>query len=274
MPDEDGTQDVNESVVEDTTVQDSSPVEQEDSHVEDTTEEVSEDETDGEVEEADEHTEDETEETETEDRPQSKGEQRRDSLNAEIRDLVAQRNQIRQQVEQLNAQAYKAPTVDDLLDTVNPETGDYYNRLEAQVEAMRQEREIERYTNQVADSRFALGAETQRALEDFPMFDSNSPDYNAELAQEVDQILGSSLRYDERTNQVIGSAISPYQLYKSYAVAARQSAAKAEVKVKKDTAKMMTNADRPTGGKGTVKPFGKMTTKQMEAELRRKGHDV
>src|SRR5690606_34821861 len=118
---------------------------------------------------------------------------------------------------------------DELLEQVNPDTGEYYNRLEAQFEAMRQEREVEKYNNQVADTRLALGHESQKALQDFPMFDETSEEYNAELAKEVDQVLAQSLRFDERTGQVIGSAISPYQLYKSYAMAAKQSAAKAEV---------------------------------------------
>lgn len=262
--------DVNEGV-DTTTEQESSPVEQE-SIADDTTEEVSEEETEGE-EDADEQSDE--QEDETEDKPLSKGEQRKDQLNTEIRDLVAERNRIRTQVEQLNARAYKTQTAEELMNEVNPDTGEYYNRLEAQLEAMKQERAIEKYNNQVSEAQYSLSNEAERALRDFPMFDANSQEYDPELAAEVDQILERSLEIDPRTGQIIGSRHSPYKLYKSYAMAARASAAKAQVKAKKDTVQMLTNADRPTGGKGKPSvPFNKMTTKQQEAYLRRKGHDV
>lgn len=270
MADEEATIDVNEGV--DTAPeQESSPVEEE-YLADDTAEDVSEEELEG-AEDADEQSEE--PEEETEDKPQSKGEQRKDQLNTEIRDLVAERNRIRAQVEQLNAQAYKAPSVEDLMNTENPNTGDYYTRLEAELVSMKQERQMEQYNNQVAEAQLSLSNEAQRALRDFPMFNPNSPEFDPELAQEVDQILERSLDVDPRTGQIVGARLSPYQLYKSHAMAARSSAAKAQVKAKRDTATMLTNADRPTGGKGKPSvPFEKMTTKQQEAYLRRKGHDI
>lgn len=274
MDDEESTQVVNDSVAENTTETESTPVENEDSQADDT-EDVSEVETEEASDDADEQDSNESDETETTDKPQSKGEQRKAQLNEEIRGLVAQRNAIRSEVEKANSQVYRPQNVQELLETVNPDTGEYYNRLEAQFEAMQQERAVEKYNQQVSDAQVGLSYEAQKAIEEFPMFDETSPEYEPALAKEVDQILAQSLQFDKRTGQIIGSSISPYQLYKSHAKAAKAYAAKAEVKAKKDTATMLTNADRPTGGKGKAAvPFERMSLKQQEAYLRKKGHDV
>ncbi len=276
MDTEESTTAVNESVDETTTPTESAPVETNESHADDTTEEVSEVETESQTEEPDAEVaeEEQAEETDTEDKPQSKGEKRVDQLNTEIRDLVAKRNAIRQEVEQLHSQAYKPAQVDELLEQVNPDTGDYYNRLEAQLEAMRQEREIEKYNNQVSESLVTLETEVQRVIDEFPMFDTQSADYNEELATEVADILNDNLIRDPNTGQVIGSRTSPYKLYKSYAKAAQASAVKAEAKAQRNVETMLKNADPTPARKGTPVPFEKMSLSQQEAYLRKRGHDV
>ena len=207
--------------------------------------------------------------------------------NRAVRDKVAERNTLRTQVEQTNAQVYQAATVDQLLETVNPETGDYFNRLEAQIEAMNQERKIERYNNQVSDSLFTIESEAQNALKDFPMFDSDSPEFNRDVALEVAELLEASLIRDKRVPEIdpetgqptgkgaiIGSRISPYKLYKSHAAAAKANAVKAETQAQKNVETMLKNADPTTGGKGLLKSFDQMSLKEQEAHLRKQGHDV
>lgn len=176
----------------------------------------------------------------------SKGEVRKDSLNTEIRDLVAERNKIRNEVEQLNTQFYKPASTEELTEQVNPETGEYYNRLEAQVEAMRQEREVEKYNNQIAEARLTLSSEATRAVQDFPIFDAKSPDYNPQLAAQVDQLLEQSLIFDEKSNQVVGSKISPYQLIKTVADAHKLSATQAAAQGQRAVEKMQSQADIPS----------------------------
>jgi hypothetical protein len=179
--------------------------------------------------------------------PQTKADARKEQLNNEIRELVNQRNQIRQEVERINQDAYVPAKVDELLEQVNPDTGDYYNRLEAQYESLRQEREVEKYTNQVSESRLSLTSEAQAAVRDFPMFDESSPEYDPDVAAQADQILAQSLVYDQKTNQVIGSHISPYQLYKTVYDSAKASEKRGAVSGQKATEKMLSNADTTTG---------------------------
>jgi len=177
--------------------------------------------------------------------PRGKAEDRKQQLNTEIRDLVAQRNAIRQEVEQLNAQVYQPASEQDLLGQINPETGEYYNSLEAKVTAMEQRAEIERYNNQVSEARLTLTTEAQRALQDFPIFDEKSPEYKPEIAAGVDEILGKNLIFDPNTNQVIGSNVSPYQLYATVARAAQVSAQNGKLEGQKATEKMLATADTP-----------------------------
>lgn len=293
MDNEESNNAVNDSAVESTDVTESAAVETNDSQVDEVAEDTSTEETDSQggddAEQSEETTEDtEAEETDTNDKPQSKGEKRVDQLNTEIRDLVAQRNAIRTEVEQYNSQVYKPAQVDELLEQVNPDTGEYYNRLEAQIESIKQERQVEKYNNQVAESLVALESDVQRVFNEFPMFDTKSAEYNQEIAGQVAEILNESLIRDPNVpeinpqtgqptgkGRVIGSRISPYKLYKSYAAAAKSSAVKAETKAQKNVETMLKNADPTTSRKGAQSaPYEKMSLKQQEAYLRKKGHDI
>ena len=277
---------VNEAEVTDTSTTDSAPVEtteQSESTAESTetidtgeysSDDMPKDDTEEETEESTDSEETDDDQTEAEEEPQSKGEQRKDQLNTEIRDLVAQRNQLRQQVEQLNQQAYQVPSEQDLQDQINPDTGEYYTALEAKLTRMEQQQQLRDYSEQVAESQLTISSEAQRALKDFPMFDEQSPEYDPEVAQQVDRILQQNLVVDQNTGQIIGSRISPYELYKSYDVATKASQRKAQIQGQKSVEKMMSAADPTTGGRGAEKTFSKMSLQEKADYLRKKGHDV
>ena len=196
---------------------------------------------------------DETEEAEPsqDTQPQGKAEERKQQLNAEIRDLVSTRNALKTQVEAENAKVYQPATETDLLGQVNPETGEYYNTLEAKVAAMQQSQEMERYNTQVAEAQLTLSHEAQNALRDFPMFDETSKEYNKELAAQIDPILGANIVFDPNTGQPIGSHVSPYELYKTYANAAQLGTIKGQIKGQKATEKMQSRVDSTSGAAPT-----------------------
>ena len=183
----------------------------------------------------------------TEAQPLSKAEDRKQQLNQEIRDLVSKRNTIREEVERQNAEVYQPATDEELLGQINPETGEYYNRLEAKLAAMEQRQEIATYNNQVAEAQLTLSSEASRALQDFPMFDEQSPEYDAESAKEADDLLGASLIFDPNTGRPIGSNLSPYKLYQSIANSSQRSRVRAQSAAQKATEKMMANADSAPG---------------------------
>lgn len=247
---------VNVPVVADTTTTDSAPVETNAAEAEERLflkgfgaqvdePEVAKTETDDKVVEPEVVTPDPVEETE--DKPVGKAEERKQQLNVEIRELVAKRNELKAQVENANAQVYQPATDQELLGQINPETGEYYNSLEAKVAALEQRSEVERYNSQVADAQLTLQSEASKALADFPMFDSESKQYNPEMTKLVDELLGANLVLDPNTGQIIGSHVSPYKLYQSHALAAQASEASGKIKGQQAVEKMLANTDTPAG---------------------------
>lgn len=292
MPNEEGQVVKDEEVVLETSEQESTPDEPETTVAEEPTEEPSE--TDSESDEPHDQS-DETDETEEqpEEKPKGKAEERKEQLkseieeleskvegesqdprNMEIRELVARRNELKQRVEKTNAEAYRVATEDELLDQINPETGEYFNRLEAKLAVMEQKEQIRDYTNQVAETQLTLSTEAQKALQEFPMFDSHSPEYNEGVAKQVDAILGQSLVFDQKTGAVIGSHVSPYELYKAVSQSAQAGTVAGQVKAQKATERMLATADSSGGAQQATRSFDKLSSEEMAAKLRAKGHDI
>lgn len=169
-------------------------------------------------------------------KPLVKAEERKAQLNAEIRDLVSQRNAIRAEVEKTNAEVYQVETEDELVDKGLSAT-------EAKVEALRQELVMRDYNEKVAEAQLTISHESERVLKDFPIFDQDSDQYEKELAEEAAILLEANLIKDQHTGQIIGSNISPYQLYKTLARASGISATKGQLKGQQDTEQMLANAD-------------------------------
>lgn len=189
--------------------------------------------------EADESKDESSEETKEEDQPQGKAEERKQQLNTEIRDLVAQRNALKNEVERINNQVYQVATEQELMQ-------DGMSSVEAKVEAMRQQQEIERYTNQVAEAQLTLESESSRVLNDFPIFNPQAEDYDQDLAMEAASLLQSNLIIDQNTGQVIGSNVSPYKLYQTLAKAHESAAVKNRLKGQQATEQMLASADVST----------------------------
>ncbi len=181
---------------------------------------------------------------EAEDKP-SKADERKTQLNTEIRDLVAQRNALKAEVEMTNAEVYQPATEDELSDVTNPETGQPYTKLEAKVEALRQSSEMEKYNTQVAEAQLTIGHESNRVLTDFPIFNPESDSYDKELAEEAATHLDANLIRDPNTNQVIGTnpGFSPYAYYQILARAAGLSEVKGQLKAQADTETQLANVD-------------------------------
>lgn len=193
-------------------------------------------------------------------------ETRSQQLNREIRDKVAERNALREEIAELSRQKYNLksaqdiPTVDSLLEQINPNTGDYYTRAEAEslrinqrLDAMEEQRAFNEYVERVADSRIQLSNEANQVVKDFPIFDPDSDQYNAELTAAADDLMKNSLIVDEKTGQVIGSRISPYKLYSLIANAEASGKAGGKTSGRKAALEMLNNADVVgTSGNGSA----------------------
>lgn len=200
-----------------------------------------------EAEETEEETQVESEETE---KPQGKAEERKAQLNTEIRDLVSRRNAIKAEVEKKNAEVYQPATDKDLegqpKDPDNPESA-VYTALEAKVEAMRQDQEMRQFNERVAETQLKLSSDSERVLNDFPLFNPDSPQYNKELAEEAAQTLDSNLIRDENTGQIIGNnpGFDTYKFYNTLARAHGISTTQGQIAGQQAAEQMMANADSP-----------------------------
>lgn len=170
------------------------------------------------------------------DEPNKVAEQRKTELNTEIRDLVSRRNALKEQVAKANEEVYQPATEDELVEQGLTAT-------DAKVEALRQEIEVSKYNEKVADAQLTIGHESERVLNDFPIFNPDSTEYDKELAEEAAGLLQANLIFDPNTQQVIGSNVSPYQLYKTLARASGISVTKGQIKGQQDTEQMLANAD-------------------------------
>lgn len=180
-----------------------------------------------------------SEETQAEEQPLGKADERKSQLNTEIRDLVAQKNALAREIEQLNSQVYQAQTPEELAEQgLSPEM--------AAIEQMRQEREIERYNTQIAEAQLTIDHEASRVVNDYPIFNPDSDQYKPELAQRAASLLHANLVYDQNTGQVIGSNVSPYLLYQTLAETYQSSATDGQVKAQRSVERMSANADVPS----------------------------
>jgi hypothetical protein len=179
------------------------------------------------------------EETQTEEQPLGKAEERKQQLNTDIRGLVEQRKALREEVERLNAQTYAPQTAEELIDEgMTPDN--------ARVTALEQKLELSEYNNKVVEAQLALGEQSQKVITDFPMFNPDSDEFDAEIAAQAAEALDKVLIRDPNTNAIIGSHLSPYQIYKPIADAYRKSAIEGQIKGQKANRKMLASVDAPT----------------------------
>lgn len=193
--------------------------------------------------------------------PKDEWDQLSGSSQEKFRQAVNERNDLRRQIDQLKAQEAQVAQEQDLLNEINPETGDYYTPQEISRIAYAQSREsegqriaTERYELEVQQNQQTLASEASQAIKDFPIFDSASPEYRADLTAAIDQQLGQALIKDE-TGMIVGSSLSPYQLYKTVADAVNTAKEEAKVAGKlegqKAAEKMAARADTPSSAPQT-----------------------
>lgn len=213
-------------------------------------------------------TEGEAEESEAEETAEPQGEDKTLKPKSENRfqSLANENRELRRQNEQLIAQVYQPATEDQLTEEVNPDTGENYSRLEAKFEAYRQQQEVEKFNNSVSEAQAEIGHESNQILQDFPVFNPDSDQFDEELHSEAADLLEANLIRDPNipetgpdgkpTGQgiVIGSNVAPYKLYKTLARAQGISAAKGQMKGQQDYAKMSANADTRSSAAPPKKP--------------------
>ncbi len=177
---------------------------------------------------------------ETDDLPK-RAVERKEQLQSEIRQLVSQKNELRNEIASRNAQVYRPQSADDLIaEGVDPAI--------ARVEALEQRTQMAEYNAHVTDLNANLNVESLQVLADFPVYDPNSPQYDAGFANRVASIYQRSagIQTDPQTGLVMSATVLPYETYKAFAETYSSGAQKGQVSGQKAAEKMLAAADTPS----------------------------
>lgn len=200
--------------------------------------------------------------------------------NADVRGMVAERNLLRE-LQQANSRSTELEVQQRLLDMTNPETGDYYTPEEAArlaryavAESERGQIGVETYRLSVQRNQSVIANETQKAIQDFPIFSeklpdgTDNPDYDPGAANLAGRHLLDAFVMepvvDERGQkvldangqprmQVVNIKSSPYQIMKEVAEQVARYKSQAEAKATTAAARQANGADIPINGNTAVK---------------------
>lgn len=190
---------------------------------------------------------------ETEDKPKDEDDEPKAPKSVNRFQALANENKaLREQIEKTNSQVYQPQSVEDLV-------AEGESEAMAEVKALRQEREIERFNQQVTEAQTAIGQESQQIITEFPMFNPDSPDFKPEIASQAAELFEANLIRDPNTaqvdqngypipgtGQIIGYHASPYQIYKPIADAYSASAQENQIKGQQANERMLAAVDAPT----------------------------
>jgi len=214
---------VNDNVVADTTTTESAPVETTESEATGDyfDEAFAEVETDESTNESDgDQVEESTDETQERGDDQVPPEAKADKSINRFQQLANENRELREQLARLNSQETQVANEQALLDEINPETGEYFTPQEVQRISLYQANQArqeqiaqERYQLQVQANLNSATLDTEKALRDFPQLDSNSPDFDPQLASDFDTFMSQSAIVDNQGN-LIGLRQSPYEISK------------------------------------------------------------
>ena len=183
-----------------------------------------------------------TEGDETEEKPKAKN-------NAEnrIRTLVSEKRELQKRIEQLNAQVYKPLTVEQLQEQGMEET-------DAKIEAMRQENAVKEYNSHVVELTNDLNMESMQVLYDFPVFNPESKEYDADFAKmAADQYMEvSGIQTDPKTGSIVQANVLPYKFYETLSKIHERGAQRGQISGKRAAEKQLAAADT-TGVSSTQK---------------------
>lgn len=183
------------------------------------------------------------EETPAEEQPQ--GEEKPLTPKAENRfqKLANENRDLRGYIEKLHGQIYQPQTTEELMDEgLSPEM--------AEVRNLKQQLEVQNYNNQVVERVTALDNQSAQVISDHPIFNPDSPDYQEDLAQSAAATLANSLIRDPNTGQIVGSHLTPQQIYKPIADAYEKSRRQGQIQGQKATEQMLASVD----SRGSVTP--------------------
>lgn len=225
------------------------------------------------------------EESAQDDAPASEGEKPlAEKSQNRFQQLANDNRELRKQIEDLQARQAQFANEQDLLNEVNPETGDYYTPQEIERISWAKARESqnehtsqELYQLQVQQNQQTISSETQQVVTEIPLLNPKSKEYVPEVGEQFATLLNDNLVYQTADGQqynrstllangvdpdtqatLVGYYTSPYKIAQTLSVAFESAQKRGETlgqaKAQKATAKMMANADAPSSAGPVSKP--------------------
>lgn len=173
--------------------------------------------------------------------PKKTAEARKEQLSTEIRDLVSQRNKLRDDIARKNAEVYQPASLEQL-----QEQG--MDEATARVTALEQRTQIAEFNARAADVTASLNTEALQVMHDFPVFDPESPQYDKGLSKLAEGIYtkAAGIQTDPKTGLIYDAAVMPYQIYRSIAQAHEAGASTGKVQGQRASEKMLAATETPT----------------------------
>jgi hypothetical protein len=158
---------------------------------------------------------------------------------------IQERQRTRQNVAQQIDQAYGPKTEEDLVQ-------EGYDPAQAQIEALRQEMQYERQKTQIAELNAGLQAEAVNVTHDFPLFDQNSKEFDAEFAKEVEESyrIASRLQVDEN-GIVVNAEVPLYDYYQRMATIYNRGTSRGQQQGQQEYQQMLARTENPGGSSST-----------------------
>jgi hypothetical protein len=148
--------------------------------------------------------------------PKKGAEARKEQLQTEIRELVAKRNELRDEVSKVNSQVYAPQTAEELV-------AEGMEPAMARVEALEQKAAMAEFNAHVADLNANLNVEALQVMSDFPVFNPDAPEYDKSLAERAKRVYerAAAIETDDKTGLIVNAQVLPYEIYKEFAEAAQ-----------------------------------------------------
>lgn len=201
-----------------------------------------------------------------------------------FRQMANERNELRRQMEELQAKQAQFATEQDLLNDINPDTGDYYTPQEIeriswarQREALNERTANELYGLQIQQNQQTINDEAAQVVNEIPLLNPESKEYIPEIGQKYVDLLNDSLVYQTVDGQqvnrstllanginpdtqatLVGYYTSPLKLAQTLSAAYQSAQKKGETlgqaRAQKATEKMLANADAPSSAAPKANP--------------------
>jgi hypothetical protein len=172
--------------------------------------------------------------------------------------LSNENKELREQVEKLTSETYAPQSVQELTEIVNPDTGQVYTVAEATDIALNQQLQMRDYNTRATNAQALLGAEAYEVMQELPIFNRNSDQYDEELSALAAATMEANLVRDPNIPEIgpdgqpTGKGMivdyhqTPKQIYQTIARASGISATRGEIRGQANTEKQLANVDAPS----------------------------